>query len=175
MSPADTEAATERSGIGQPHALEARQLEQAPHPRIAGRHDGEHHEQEQLPVWLAKGIEIWRPQRRQDDQEHEWKGNDDARRRPSLRLQSPGLALDLLSRRDRGLQVGEKWDELAATGPLDQHGRCEHVKQWLGDAVASFLPGLPPPTDFAAICRNSSRRANGPRSARMAIAWLMLV
>src|SRR5260370_23083967 len=62
-APPATDVATNvGSGIPEPHALQAGQKQQAPHPQIASRHHREHCQQAGLPGQVVVGIEVGRAQ-----------------------------------------------------------------------------------------------------------------
>src|SRR5437764_379049 len=67
ISPAATAPPTSRgSGIAEPYALEAVQVEEPPHPEVAGTHDGEHPQQEQLAGQSMKRVQVGRSEGRED-------------------------------------------------------------------------------------------------------------
>src|SRR5450759_5155613 len=108
-APAPIEATTiHRSGLGQPNAMQARQLQKPAHPRVTGSHHTEHREQERRPRGLVERVEIRRVEGGENQQECDWQRNDDGRRRARLRLQRAGLTLNLLRGRDGRLEVCEQ-------------------------------------------------------------------
>src|SRR6185312_4858619 len=60
------------SGIAEPDPLQTWQVEQPPHPEIAGAHGRQHPEQEELTRRGAERVEVRRVQRREDDEERDW-------------------------------------------------------------------------------------------------------
>src|SRR5438445_6058230 len=93
-------AATIKSGIAEPHTLQAGQPEEAPHPHIAASHDDEHREQECLAGRVVVRIEIGRAECREHDEKDNRERDDDGRGRAGLHLKRARLTLDLLRTAD---------------------------------------------------------------------------
>src|SRR5713226_1418119 len=97
-APAAIDMATNAgSGIAEPHALQAGQQQQPPHPQIAAGHHREHCQQEGLPGGVVVGIEVGRAQGGEGDEEDDRERHDDGGGRTRLHLKCPSFALNLLS------------------------------------------------------------------------------
>src|SRR5260370_5097454 len=144
-APAATDVATKvGSGIAEPHALQAGQKQQAPHPQIAGGHHREHCQQEGLPGQVVVGIEVGRAQGGERDEEHDGERHDDGGGRTSLHLKCASFALNLLSTAHRSLEIREQRGKLATNRALDEDSGGKHVEQRLADTVSCCAPGPTP-------------------------------